>query len=495
MPNDRTDETNTPEYGQPDIPESIPGNDRKNLEPDMPGDKTPSRKKTFRAAVLKKLAWVLFLFVLYALFDDGEGDRSGIAGVVIGIIFIIMLRFGRLEGAIGKATTFVLAFLGCAGLLGIGLLCIYTGSFHREFHYWTWAVFMLGVFFYVCWSLFHSKIVKWISCGLLFAYIASTCGFHAWNWWTVGRFPVVKDRLVSFPYVKYKLAKVRIPPEYAMDPAGGYPYLIGLSELYPVYAAVARGMSPVYLKNWKKNTPDRPVETAADIFDVYEFLAYDMAQLGFVSVSPSSVRLASAERRGVEYEGTPFCMDAFVFYVHADNPVDNLTTEQIRGIYSGAITDWKEVGAPESRKIVAYQRRRRDNIPTQFNQLMGDAPLMEPPLTPIWEGFARIGYVPADYRNSKGAIGYSYRFYATELLRKKKIKLLSVDGVAPTDENIRSGAYPFGKKMYMVTGRKPGPDDPRGGNVRKFMDYILSPEGQKLVEETGYVPLGTPPEP
>ena len=182
-------------------------------------------------------------------------------------------------------------------------------------------------------------------------------------------------------------------------------------------------------------------------------------------------------------------MDAFVFYVHADNPVDNLTTEQIRGIYSGAITDWKEVGTPESRKIVAYQRRPKGEK-SPFYQLMGGTPVMEPPKSPYWEGFARIGYRPADYRNSKGAIGYSNRFYATELLRDKKIKLLSIDGVAPTDENIRSGAYPFGKKMYMVTGRTPGSDDPRRGNVRKFMDYILSPEGQKLVEDTGYVPLG-----
>ena len=115
---------------------------------------------------------------------------------------------------------------------------------------------------------------------------------------------------------------------------------------------------------------------------------------------------------------------------------------------------------------------------------------MEPPLTPIWEGFAKIGYTPADYRNSKGAIGYSYRFYATELLRDKKIKLLSLDGVAPTDENIRNGTYPLGQTMYMVTGWKTGQDDPRRGNVRKIMDYILSPEGQKLVRDTGYVPIG-----
>ena len=55
---------------------------------------------------------------------------------------------------------------------------------------------------------------------------------------------------------------------------------------------------------------------------------------------------------------------------------------------------------------------------------------------------------------------------------------------------LRVIAYPWGETMYMVTGRKPGSDDPRRGNVQKFMDYILSPEGQKLVEDTGYVPIG-----
>ena len=84
------------------------------------------------------------------------------------------------------------------------------------------------------------------------------------------------------------------------------------------------------------------------------------------------------------------------------------------------------------------------------------------------------------------ALGFSFRYYSTEMLRNNQIKLLSIDGVAPTVENIRSGAYPLVATVYMVTAR------PRSKNTQKIVDFMLSPEGQKLVEDTGYVSLGTP---
>jgi len=70
------------------------------------------------------------------------------------------------------------------------------------------------------------------------------------------------------------------------------------------------------------------------------------------------------------------------------------------------------------------------------------------------------------------------------MLRNNQIRLLSIDGVAPTVENIRNGSYPLVATAYMVTAR------PRSGNTRKIVDFMLSPEGQRLVEETGYVPVG-----
>ena len=93
----------------------------------------------------------------------------------------------------------------------------------------------------------------------------------------------------------------------------------------------------------------------------------------------------------------------------------------------------------------------------------------------------------ANYRNYRAALGFSFRYYSTEMLRNNQIRLLSVDGVAPTVENIRNGTYPLVATAYMVTK-----DSPRPANVRRIVDFMLSPEGQKLVEETGYVPVGTP---
>ena len=177
-------------------------------------------------------------------------------------------------------------------------------------------------------------------------------------------------------------------------------------------------------------------------------------------------------------------MDAFVFFVNADNPVENLTTEQIKSIYSRRITDWKEVGAPSGTKIIPYQRWQGSASQEMFEKFMGDTPIMPPPQEDEVVGEGQIITATANYRNYKSALGFSFRHSTEEMLRNDQIKLLSIDGVAPTIENIRDGSYPLVATAYMVTAR------PRSANVQKIVDFMLSPEGQKLVEETGYVPVG-----
>ena len=179
-------------------------------------------------------------------------------------------------------------------------------------------------------------------------------------------------------------------------------------------------------------------------------------------------------------------MDAFVFFVNANNPVDNLTTDQIKGIYSGEITNWKEVGAPFDTKIIPFQRNEGSGSQTTLQKLMGDTPIMPPLKEDRLGGMGDIINDTANYRNYNAALGFSFRYYSTEMIRNNQIKLLSVDGVAPTVENIRNGSYPHVATVYMVTAR------PRSNNTRKIVDFMLSPEGQKLVEDTGYVSLGTP---
>lgn len=89
----------------------------------------------------------------------------------------------------------------------------------------------------------------------------------------------------------------------------------------------------------------------------------------------------------------------------------------------------------------------------------------------------------SQYRNYKNAIGFTFRFYSTEMVDNDQIKLLEIDGVAPTKENIRAGTYPITSELYIVTA---GSDN---RNVEPLIEWVLSKQGQALVEKVGYVPI------
>ncbi len=346
---------------------------------------------------------------------------------------------------------------------------------------------LLGLFVYAVEKQKKKKILR-VSCGLIAASLVIGGGFRAYTWWTVDRYPVMTQQVNWRDYTPFeggnKLVKVEIPAEYSLVFSGesGYktnelPRLNGAYALYPIYAAMAQGMYP-------DATAAHSQYVTTDGSDViYEELLKGERDLIF-ALAPSKKQQEDAEKAGLEYELTPFCMDAFVFYVNAKNPVDNLTTEQIKGIYSGKITDWKEVGAPFSTKIIPFQRNEGSGSQTTLQKLMGDTPIMPPLKEDRLGGMGEIINDTANYRNYRAALGFSFRYYSTEMLRNNQIRLLSIDGVAPTVENIRNGSYPLVATAYMVTK-----DSPRPANVRRIVDFMLSPEGQKLVEETGYVPV------
>ena len=451
MPNDRTDETNKPESGQLDISEYIPGHDLKN-KPDG---------KSAKGAPLSWEDWP----------DDVPARKDRTEHPFNSVLNIVVLPF---------------VFIGLMLPWGFGLIMISMGSVHHDFYFAVWTVFMLGVFVLICGTMLHSRSLRRISYAMMLFFLVSSCVFRAWTWWTVDRFPVMKQEVNWRKYRPFeegnKLVKVKIPPEYALNPAEEFPRLNGAYALYPIYAAMAQGMYPeTVARAYQYLDTD-----GSDV--IYEELLTGKRDLIF-ALAPSKKQAEEAEQAGVQYELTPFCMDAFVFFVNADNPVDGLTTEQIRGIYSGRITDWKEVGALSSTKIVPFQRNEGSGSQTTLQKLMGDTPIMPPLKEDHLGGMGDIINDTANYRNYRAALGFSFRYYATELLRNDQIKLLSVDGVAPTVENIRNGSYPLVATAYMVTAH------PRSENERKIVDFMLSPEGQKLVEDTGYVPLGAPPAP
>ena len=203
-----------------------------------------------------------------------------------------------------------------------------------------------------------------------------------------------------------------------------------------------------------------------------------------IATEPSDEELAQAESLGISFKKTPVCYDAFVFITHKDNPVDSLTVEQIKKIYTGEIKNWKEVGG-KSEKIRAFQREKNSGSQTAMeNLVMGGSDMIDPIEVKIIVGMGELVDTVAEYENETASIGYTYRYYIDTLYKNDNIKTIAVDGIAPTDENIRSRAYPFTTNYYGVI--REGDEKSIGG---QFLQWMLSDEGQKCIAQAGYIAL------
>lgn len=182
---------------------------------------------------------------------------------------------------------------------------------------------------------------------------------------------------------------------------------------------------------------------------------------------------------------TPFATDALVFVVNQDNPVDNLTTEQLQKIYTGEITNWKEVGGNDL-EIVPFQRNQGAGSQTMFEKLVmeGLTP-MEAPEAWIPDSMAGLMDAVREYDNTPAAIGFTVYYYANDMEMAQGLKVLSVDGVLPDAQSIRQGTYPFLNPYFVAIDQNTAADSP----TRILYDWVLGPEGQKLAEREGYVPV------
>ena len=191
---------------------------------------------------------------------------------------------------------------------------------------------------------------------------------------------------------------------------------------------------------------------------------------------------------GMELHLTPIGREAFVFFVNSENPVEGLTVEQIQGIYTGEIQNWRELGG-KNQRIRPFQRAENSGSQSALLRLMEGLPLMEPEKEDRIAGMGGIITQVASYRNHKNAIGFSFRFYSTEMAENDQIRLLALNGIEPTKETIRSGEYPISSNFFAITASPIGDPAPEEGNedLRALIDWILSEQGQKLIEQTGYV--------
>jgi len=205
--------------------------------------------------------------------------------------------------------------------------------------------------------------------------------------------------------------------------------------------------------------------------------------VGIILVTPpSEEETRYAEEMGVELDMVPIAREGFVFITHKDNPVDSLTFEQIQDIYTGKITNWKKLGG-EDVKIKAYQREPNSGSQTAMEQMvMKGRPMKSPIEVTVHYGMGELVEAVAKYENGKASIGYTYYYYINNLYKNENIKVLKINGVSPSNENLISGDYPFSTSYYAVIRGNEPEDSP----ARKLRDFLVSPLGQEVIAMAGY---------
>ena len=287
-----------------------------------------------------------------------------------------------------------------------------------------------------------------------------------------------------------KLVRLDPPPKPVVENEADMPVMDGAEACYPLYAALAkaayRDIDKIELAAAQTDTAYTNGRIVTFTNTVYGFDRLVNGEVDlFFGARPSKDQLAEAEAAGIALTVTPIGREGFVFFVEADNPVDTLGSEQIRSIYHGDITNWKEVGGRQQ-AISPFQRPKNSGSQTMMEYFMGDVPLKAPKTYETVDSMVGVIQNVAQYANEAGAMGYSFRYFLEGLNQEKGVKLLSVDGVRPTRENIENGSYPLTVALCLITRT----NDPNP-NVQKMIDFILSDDGQRIVRETGYA--GLPP--
>ncbi|MBE6754125.1 MAG: phosphate ABC transporter substrate-binding protein [Ruminococcaceae bacterium] len=254
------------------------------------------------------------------------------------------------------------------------------------------------------------------------------------------------------------------------------PIIDGATALAPYYEAMAARLLGVDIEEARTRVLCSTTGAA------YENLIDGKVDMVFCAL-PSDEQVSAARERGVEFEYHHILNGGFVFFVNKDNPVDSLTVEQLHDIYSGAITNWKELGGADE-PIIAYQRDEGSGSQTGlYRFVIPKDEVMEAPTERAIADMGGIVDAVAGFDNSAGAIGYSYYYYVASMHYTDRIKLLAVEGVVPGNDTIGDGSYPFVNHSQIVI-RKGTPAD---SNVYKVIEWVKSEEGARLAEENGYV--------
>ncbi len=185
--------------------------------------------------------------------------------------------------------------------------------------------------------------------------------------------------------------------------------------------------------------------------------------------------LPRSEERGVKL--IPLGWDALVVLVHPSNSVKNLSLDQLKGIYMGKITNWKQVGGADRKILVVARTGKISGVGRMFRELVFKNP--EQDFTPSAKLVEESAGVEQVVEKEQGAIAVS----GVSSAQKRDVKLVQVNGKAPTNENIKDGSYLLYRPLYLVVKQQ------ASNEVNKFVAFALSEAGQAVIAGEGTVNL------
>jgi len=182
--------------------------------------------------------------------------------------------------------------------------------------------------------------------------------------------------------------------------------------------------------------------------------------------------MKQAREKGVNPVGTVIALDGIAVIVHKSNPINDITIDDLKKIYTGKMTNWSNLGGKGN--IVVISRDAASGTFEVFNEkVLTGAKLTESALMQ-----ASNLEIARTVEQTPGGIGYVGLGYISD-----KVKVLKVNGVTPSEQTVRNGSYPLARPLYMYTNGAPK------GLAKSFIDFILSNEGEKIVRDNGFVPV------
>lgn len=307
------------------------------------------------------------------------------------------------------------------------------------------------------------------------------------------------QKRVKIEFGKESMLTLYMYPETRQIAPSEYPVIDGSTSTQPVgivLASMALGTTYGYTDNvdgskkmvaFSTSNPsladsiNKYIVKHNSTHDAYVNVIRGSAGLALIARAPSEDEIRLADSLNVKIEAVPFALDAFVFLVNRKNPVDNITLDNVRKIYSGSVTDWTTLGGNDL-KIKPYQRERNSGSQEMMVSLvMKDLPLINSADMVL---YGMMG--PFNVLNSDTAgIGYTVFFYGKNMAPVQYIKYLSIDGVAATTENIQNHTYPLWAHVYLVYRT----DIDLKSNAAYLRELILAPQGQEMIARSGYVPV------